>query len=182
MNSVIPDTSHTHMSSYRESLLEHLFVGEIMKHCWLHKLPPIEVLKSQVDNAGYDLVLESRGMVRHVQLKASHEGAATSRLPINRSLASKPNGCVIWMIFDPMTLGLTAFYWYGEAANAGRIILDGLPDAKHAKANSQGIKTIRPNVCYLPRQKMMRINSVDELIVQLFGPMSAIQATTTPEA
>jgi hypothetical protein len=172
MNSVNPDTSHTHMSSYRESLLEHLFVGEIMKHCWLHKLPPIEVLKSQVDNAGYDLVLESRGMIRHVQLKASHVGAATARLPINRSLATKPNGCVIWMIFDPATLALESFHWFGEAANAGGIILDGLADAKHAKANSQGIKTIRPNVCYLPKNKMEPVNSVDDLIVRLFDPAS----------
>ncbi len=58
-------------SSHREALIEHLLVGEIMKHLW-HASPPVEleILKPQVDDAGYDLALEARGVLRHLQLKS----------------------------------------------------------------------------------------------------------------
>ena len=61
----MPLPDHTNHSSYREMVLEHLFVGEIMRHCWQCHLPRIEMLKSQVDASGYDIVLESGGVKRH---------------------------------------------------------------------------------------------------------------------
>lgn len=49
--------AHSQKSSYREMLLEHLFVGELLKLLWLSGIHDIEVLKPQVDDAGYDLNL-----------------------------------------------------------------------------------------------------------------------------
>jgi hypothetical protein len=39
----------------------------------------VEKLRSEVDAAGYDLILESGGVIRHVQLKAIRRGARTSK-------------------------------------------------------------------------------------------------------
>jgi hypothetical protein len=39
-------------------LLEHLFAGEVMRHVWLSGIKRLEILKPQVDDGGYDLVLE----------------------------------------------------------------------------------------------------------------------------
>jgi hypothetical protein len=36
---------NTHRSSYREMLLEHLFVGAVMRHLWLLKIPQFVVLR-----------------------------------------------------------------------------------------------------------------------------------------
>jgi hypothetical protein len=71
-------------------VLEHLFVGEIMRACWKRSLSRIEMLKSQVDASGYDIVLESGEVIRHIQLKASHVGSHTPQVPIKIELAKKP--------------------------------------------------------------------------------------------
>lgn len=97
---------HSLLSSYRESLLKHLFAGEVMKAVWLSGLRRLEVLKPQVDDGGYDLVLEAGDVVRHVQLKATFAGSTVRNLKINLGLAPKPSGCVICMHFDPDTLSL----------------------------------------------------------------------------
>lgn len=64
-------SEHSLHSSYREMLLEHLFAGEVMRHMWLAGCNRLEILKPQVDDGGYDLVLEANSYVRHVQLKPS---------------------------------------------------------------------------------------------------------------
>ena len=67
---------HSRYSSYREMLLEQLFVGEVMRHLWRSGGKRFEILKPQVDNSGYDLVLENGSIVRHIQLKISFEGSS----------------------------------------------------------------------------------------------------------
>src|SRR5215213_4916865 len=92
------DTLH---SSYREILIEHLFVGEIMRRLWLRGIAQFEVLKPQVDDSGYDLVLEANGVVRHVQLKSSFDAASTAQVKASLKLARKPSACVVWVRFNP---------------------------------------------------------------------------------
>lgn len=61
-------TQHTEHSSYREKLIEHLFVGELLKFSWLHNKCELEISKHEVDNAGYDMLDEVPGVVRHIQI------------------------------------------------------------------------------------------------------------------
>ena len=106
---------HSLRSSHREALLEHLFAGEVMKHLWLRGQWRLEVLKPQVDDSGYNLVLEANGIVRHVQLKASFRGSRARDVKVNALLAEKPSGCVVFMWFDPATLTLGPFGFFGGA-------------------------------------------------------------------
>src|SRR6267378_4947305 len=84
------DRTHSLRSSHREALLEHLFAGEIMRRLWIRGDWRLEVQKPQVDDGGYDLVLEANGVVRHVQMKASFRGSKVRDTPVNALLASKP--------------------------------------------------------------------------------------------
>jgi hypothetical protein len=71
----MPDaTEHSLVSSYREVVLEHLLVGALMRELWLSGVRRIEVLKPQVDDSGYDLVLEAKGIDR-----LTHAGIARRR-------------------------------------------------------------------------------------------------------
>ena len=67
---------HSRHSSCREMLIEHLFVGEVMRHVWVSGGKRLEILKPQVDDGGYDLVLETGSVLRHIQLKTSFEGSS----------------------------------------------------------------------------------------------------------
>ncbi len=160
---------HSLYSSYREALLEHLLAGEIMRSLWLSGVHRIEVLKPQVDDGGYDLVLEANGIVRHVQLKASHRFSTTAQVNVNLRLAEKPSGCVIWVIFDPNTLSLGPFLWFGGTPGEPLPDLTGLRTGRHTKANAQGIKLERKNMRIIPKGRFDHVVDIDRLLVRLFG-------------
>ncbi len=162
-------TEHSMYSSYREMLLEHLFAGAIMRHLWLAGFSRLEMLKSQVDDSGYDLILEANSIVRHIQLKASYRGSATRRVNVNDALARKPSGCVIWMSFDPETLDFDHFLWFGGSPGTKLPDLDGFSNATHTKHNAKGDKTERPNIRIVPRSEFDRIDTIEELVTKLFG-------------
>ena len=164
-------------SSYREMLLEHLFAGAVMRHLWLQGFARLEMLKSQVDDSGYDLILEANNVVRHIQLKASHTGSTTSRVNINDALARKPSGCVVWMQFDPLTLEFDHFLWFGNEAGERLPDLGKFNVAKHTKGNAQGIKLERPNIRVVPKNKFERLNGIEDVIAKLFGVFADNQNT-----
>lgn len=178
-----PPSEDNLYSSYREVLLEHLFAGEVMKHLWCQGRRRMEVLKPQVDDSGYDLVLEANGFVRHVQLKSAHSDSSTARVTVNTALARKPSGCVVWLIFDPQTLELRRYLWFGGLPGEPLPELSGYAVAKHTKANAQGIKTARPNLRVVPRGKFETVHNLGDLVERLFGkPITwPISIETIPE-
>jgi hypothetical protein len=152
-------------------LLEHLFAGAVMRHIWLTSTTRVEMLKPQVDDGGYDLVLEANGIVRHIQLKASHLGATTAGVKVNVLLGRKPGGCVIWMHFDRVTLDFGHFLWFGGAPNEPLPDLSLFKISTHSKANAQGLKLERPNIRDVPKAQFQRLEGIGELVQRLFGPL-----------
>ena len=55
----IEASAHSFDSSLREQALVHIFLGQLLTFMWLNGGRDIEVLKSEVDRGGYDLVLEA---------------------------------------------------------------------------------------------------------------------------
>jgi hypothetical protein len=157
-------------------LLEHLFAGEVMRHVWLSGIRRLEILKPQVDDGGYDLVLEGNNVVRHVQLKATFRGSNVARFSVNTGLAAKPSGCVVVLLFDPQTLDLGPFLWFGGSPGEPLPDLSRYPIAKHTKGNSQGVKLQRPRLRVLPRSSFQRLTSITELAERLFGPFRGSRA------
>lgn len=139
-------TEHSLHSSYREKLIEHLLVGELLKLSWKNKDFSLEVSKPEVDRSGYDIIAEANGIIRHIQLKATFAGSATASHKIHISLTKKPSGCVVLIYFNNDTLELGPFYCFG--ANPGQPLpsLEGLKIAKHTKGDAAGIKLERPNI------------------------------------
>jgi hypothetical protein len=173
-------TLHTTHSSYREMVLEHLFVGEVMRYCWSNDLGRIEMLKSQVDNSGYDIVLESDRIMRHVQLKASHLRARTPSVAINTALEDKPSGCVIWMFFDESSLQFQHFLWFGSTPGQPFETLKDMKTLTHTKRNARGVKTERINMKVLPRARFERLESIGDIVNRLFGKSPGLSASTHP--
>lgn len=161
-------TEHSTMSSYREQLIEHLFIGELMKTLWL-KGHYVEVSKPQVDDSGYDLILECNGIIRHVQLKASHQKATTQNIEVNVKLAEKPSGCVIWIRFDQKTMNLGPYLWFGSSPGQPLPDITGFKTAKHTRGNSKGEKPERPNKKKIPKGQFEVVESIPELATKLFG-------------
>lgn len=155
-------------SSLREKVLEHLFVGELLKALWTSGRRDIEVLRTEVDASGYDIVFECNGVGRHVQLKSSHRQAKTKSVNISLALARKPSGCIIWMEFDASTLELGPFHWLGDKPGKP-VILVGYRSALHTRRGRGGVKHVRPGLCSVPRKKFEAVPTITGLIERLFG-------------
>jgi hypothetical protein len=161
--------AHCTRSSHREALLEHLFAGEVMKHLWRRGDWRLKILKPQVDDSGYDLVLEANAIIRHVQLKASFRGSTVRETSINTALAAKPSGCVVFLWFDKDSLDLGPFAFFGAAPARPLPNISALKVARHTKANALGVKSERANIRTIPLSKFERVDAIDQLVTRLFG-------------
>lgn len=155
---------HTANSSYREKLIEHLFVGELLKLSWLHHACTLEVAKPEVDNSGYDIIMEAPGRVRHIQLKTAIIGGKTASQKVHTKLAGKPSGCVVWIYFDHETLQLGPFLYFAVTTAS----IDGRRIAKHTKGNKDGIKAERKSICVIPKRDFTKFGTIEDLYAQLF--------------
>lgn len=160
---------HSISSSVREKTLEHVFVGDCLRWLWNKGIRDSEVLRADVDAAGYDIVMDVGGVMRHIQLKASFNGSKTSSQKINARLCAKPSGCVVWMGFDPETIKLGPFYWIGGAPGEPLLDMTHFKKAKHTKGNAKGVKTERPNIYVVNKGKFEKLETLDELLQKLFG-------------
>jgi hypothetical protein len=155
-------------------LIEHLLVGEIMRRLWLRGIAQFEVLQPQVDDSGYDLVLEANGVARHIQLKSSFDAAATKEVKVSLKLATKPSACVIWVRFDPKTLALGPFLWFGGPPGTPLPDIASFKVAKHTRGNAQGVKKERPSQRTIPQTKFEEIPDLDALVTRLFGEFKSV--------
>src|SRR5438876_11376181 len=86
------DRHFTH-STLRERIVEHVFVGDVLRTLWRRGVTDVEILRAEFDAHGYDVVMSRGPVVRHVQLKTQ----AAGKVSVGRALAEKPSGCVVWI-------------------------------------------------------------------------------------
>jgi len=159
---------HYLKSSFREKLIEHLFVGELLKHSWQGGEYSLEIAKPEVDDRGFDVIAEENGIIRHIQLKASHLQAKAAKQKVHIALSKKPSGCVVWVWFNENTLELGPFLFFGGVAGEPLPCMDGFRVAKHTKGNKDGVKAERPEIRDVPKGQFRKFKSVQEIYDALF--------------
>lgn len=100
-------------SVLREKVIERAFLAELSRSLLLDLAMPFEVLRSEFDAFGYDVVIEANRVLRHIQLKATVASGSRAHVDVQLALADKPGGCVVWVFVDRETLRLGPFLWYG---------------------------------------------------------------------
>ena len=164
-----PQARHSEHSSFREKLIEHLLIGELLKYSWKNGDCSLEISRPEVDRAGYDLVAENGRCLRHIQLKGSEKGATTAKQKVHVALAGKPSGCVVWVYIDDDSLRLGPFLFFGGEPGKPLPCLKSLRVSKHTKGNAQGVKTERPNLRDVPKGRFETLDTTEELWSKLFG-------------
>jgi hypothetical protein len=164
----IEASPHSADSSLREQALGHLLLGQLLAFMWRNGARDIEVLKSEVDRGGYDVVLEANGVIRHVQLKSSFRGSKVREVDVSTKLLRKPGGCILWLEFDRENLAIERFYWFG--GKAGEALPDlGLRVSRHSKGNSEGEKNERPIHRVLTRGRFEALADISAVVEKLFS-------------
>jgi hypothetical protein len=161
-------------SSLRESIIEHLFIGEILKELWKEHTTHVEILKPQVDDAGYDIVIECKRNSKsdnsipcYIQLKSAFVGSKTAKVSLSKKLTNKHHWCMIWVFFDSK-FTLKSFLCYGAATGQTSSDIAKLKPTKHSKGDAKGNKAIRPGHFDVPKGKFVEIDSISDVIDKLF--------------
>lgn len=150
----------TTTSQFRENLLEHVFIAELLQECALVRRQKVAVLRAEVDEDGYDLVLELDGVLRHVQLKSRYGGTKPSHKALdglNPKLGGRIGGCVVlmyWRVKDGR-IELT-YRWWGNGPGEAT---DPIPE-------------------HMTLGQMKIVNSTTDLATRLFGEVGVSPAGT----
>lgn len=160
---------HSIHSTLRERIVEHVFVGEALRTLWRRGITDVEVLRSEFDAHGYDLVMGRGTIVRHIQFKTGirNKPAAVS---VGRALATKPSGCVIWISVS-LDLSLGPYWWFGGAPGEPLPDLTGFASPKRIGRRETGERPLRINHSKVPSAEFRRLDTLDEVLETLFGPL-----------
>ena len=160
------DEAHHRFSSLREKIVEHVFVGEVLRALWKHGIYNLEVMRSEFDAHGYDLVMVLGDTIRHIQFKTSVR-PKPKRLSLGAALESKPSGCVIWIQVNN-DLDLISFAWLG--GKPGEPLL-GLGDRrpKRIGRDATGARPLREAHRLVNGSAFTSLATLDDVIARLFG-------------
>ncbi len=163
--------AHFENSTLRERIVEHVFVGQVLKALWCRNIVDVEVLRSEFDAHGYDLVMGRGAIVRHIQFKTG-----TSLKPVDVSvstaLSKKPSGCILWIKVTPQ-LEMGPFFWFGAAPGQPLPAIDAYTSPRRPTHNKEGERPIRKNHRLVPGKAFQRLDTLDEVLTTLFGSISA---------
>jgi hypothetical protein len=171
MDRIVDENTANYLNStLRERIVEHLFVGEALRWLWNHRVTDVEILRSEFDAGGYDLVMSYKKIVRHIQLKSSLENGKAANIKASLKLMEKPSGCIIW-IFVTKDLEIVNYRWFGGDPYE-RLPDLGIKVAKHTKGNANGIKTERPQHRIIPKGRFDPPCSINKIMELLFGELT----------
>ena len=160
---------HSLHSTLRERIVEHVFVGEALRALWRRGVTDVEVLRSEFDAHGYDLVMGRGSVVRHIQFKTGVRGRPSS-VSVGRALADKPSGCVIWICVTH-DLDIGPFWWFGGSPGEPLPDITGFASPKRIGRNKEGHRPPRSNHSSVPSRLFRRIDGMDALLETLFDQL-----------
>ena len=132
--------------------------------------PSVEVLRSEFDAGGYDLVMSYRNIVRHIQFKVLVAGGKRASVTASLELMEKPNGCILWIVVTE-DLDFHSYLWFDNPPGQPLPDIRELKTATHTKANAAGVKLQRPGQRTVPRSAFTPLVSLDAVLAQLFGTL-----------
>lgn len=162
------DRHFTH-STLRERIVEHVFIGDVLRTLWRRGVTDVEILRPEFDAHGYDVVMSRGTVVRHVQLKTQ----AAGKVSVGRALSEKPSGCVVWIGLNKDTLELGPFLWFGGLPGAPLPDISGYPNPRRSTHNAEGVRPLRKNHHVLPPAAFAKLKTLDEVVVRLFGNIAS---------
>ncbi|MCY4151336.1 MAG: hypothetical protein OXE94_03750 [Aestuariivita sp.] len=160
---------HSEHSALRERIIEHAFLADLCRELWQRGEYEMEVLRAEVDTAGYDLVVTAQGITRHIQLKARMTEGTTREWNISERLRDKPSGCVVILFVCRECLLTEEYAFFGDIPGKRLPDITDAPKAKHTKGDANGVKPDRKRHRKIGISKFEKFDNISELADKLFG-------------
>jgi hypothetical protein len=120
----VTDKKHYQYSTLREKIVEQVFIGEALRALWRKGIVDAELLRSEFDAFGYDIVVERGSITRHVQLKSGIR--RPNNIGVAEALGKKRSGCLVYVQISDM-LDLDNYYWFGSEPGQALPTIDAYP-------------------------------------------------------
>lgn len=160
----------TRESSYVANAVKHVWLARLLQLLWEHHPETkVQIFHSEVDDAGYDIVLTWGSITRHIQLKASHLKAKRQAIDVHTALADAAGGCVVWMFYEPVTFDIRLYRYFGSNPNQQLPDLSRFKIAKRVFPNIEGIRPERKRIRSVPKRAFEGIANLPRLATKLFG-------------
>jgi hypothetical protein len=143
MKTVTISNKESRHSSFREEMFEHRFIAELMEHCWESDFFNFEVLHSEIDNSGYDLLISIGDESNYLQFKVTKENSKVDEFPIHGKLINKKKAFILLSEYSDSELSICKRYLM-------RVKRDDFENGKTA-VNSHNKSKIRPEVKMIKR-------------------------------
>jgi hypothetical protein len=139
-------------SSYVENVLRHSLVAALAGEQWVRDpMTGLQILNSEVDDSGFDIVLALGGRARYIQLKQTHAEKSPPSVSVRLSFAGMQGSCVVLVAHNLRDLSLAHLRFFGsdpgspmpDIANGKTSIAPGRRNAAGQRKRREGYRNIR---------------------------------------
>jgi len=157
-------------SSYVENILIHSFVSALASELW-RRDPNVSlhIFNSEVDDAGFDLVLACGDRLRYIQVKQVHSKGSARKFSVRLEFTRLRGSCIVVVVHSEFDLAIEHFLFFGSRAN------ESMPSVDSEKVSVSPIKRgvdrkkkVRLHYRDIPRKKFDGPLNIGELLDVLF--------------
>jgi predicted Rossmann-fold nucleotide-binding protein len=165
-------------SRYVENVLKHAFVAQLASEVWARDpFANLQVYNSEVDDSGFDIVLQLGSHVRYVQLKQTRNDKVPRSSSVRLSFAVMPGSCVVLMSHSIDKLHLTHYRFWGAGPSEPMQSIAALKATKSPiRRDTEGKRKLRTNYRDVPVGQFKGPLNTGELLDLLFPSNAASEA------
>ena len=157
-------------SSYVENALRHVFLSDLFRAVWQRDYADkLHIYNNEVDDSGFDLVASLDGVVRHIQLKATHTEGRARNVSAHTALGSAQGGCIVWMSYRASDLAIEHYRFFGQRAGDAMPDISQRPASLTQRRDIRGLRRARVHHRTIPRSEFSDPLTVLELLDALFS-------------
>jgi hypothetical protein len=157
-------------SSHVENVLRHAFLAELAGEVWRDDPnEPLGISNAEVDDSGYDVVLERNAAIRRIQLKQHHEGKMPRAFSVRVEFATYPGSCIVAIAHSLTDLKPTSYSFYGCGPEEPMPYIEAHRTTKApGRRTADGQRIMRLKYRDVPFSRFKKNLSIRQLIEELF--------------
>jgi hypothetical protein len=131
----------------------------------------LQIFNSEVDNAGFDLVLKLNSAIRYVQIKQSHDLKVPAYSSTRVSFSKLNGSCIALISYNREDLTISGYRFYGEYPHEPMQTIDEFkPTKSPGRRNAKGERHVRSHYRNVPLNRFKICANCRQLLELLFPP------------
>ncbi|HZP93204.1 MAG TPA: hypothetical protein VFB20_10015 [Burkholderiales bacterium] len=157
-------------SSHVENVLRHAFLADLASEVWRDDPnEPLGISNAEVDDSGYDVILERNATIRRIQLKQTHDEKTPKKFSVRVEFATYPGACIVVIAHSLLDLRPTSYSFYGSSPDNPMPYIEAHRTTKApGRRTADGKRILRLKYRDVPFSRFKRNLSMRQLLDELF--------------